>query len=965
MTPRATYRLQFGPRLTFADAERLVPYLAELGISHIYASPYLKARAGSTHGYDITDYNALNPEIGDEAALAGLAKALRRQGMGQVLDFVPNHMGIGKADNAWWLDVLEWGPGSPYSDYFDIDWVPAKTNLHGKILLPVLGDHYGNVLERGELVLGFEDGRFVLRYHEHLCPIRPATYRFILGPLLSRLRAAPGTAPETIAWVENLIARSTEFRVAWVPLHKRPALRERALQFRAEIAETVAARPELRTLLEDVAKEMNGMPGNARSFLGLHKLLERQFYRLAYWRVASAEINYRRFFDVNELAGVRMERSALFEVAHRLVWRLISDFAVDGLRIDHIDGMLDPAGYCRRLAAQAATVYRPQNGEDSPFYIVVEKILAAHEPLRESWPIAGSSGYEALNLLHGLFVRPDAEKPLGRIYRRFTGDPQDFATVLYACKKLVLRQLLASELEVLVNELDRMSERHWNSRDFTRAGLRAALEEIVACFPVYRTYVDERDVTPEDRRDIDWAVSVARRRAEDSEDTLFDFIHGLLTTDLVRRRRSGYNRRAVIQFAMKFQQFTGPVTAKAMEDTSFYRYFPLLSLNEVGGDPRRMGVSIGAFHHQMQERASRWPAAMTATGTHDTKRGEDARVRIDVLSELPDEWAARSARWATLNRAAKIELDGVAAPDRADEFFLYQVLVGSWPVALLDPERLDEALLDAFRERLEGCMIKSLREGKRRSSWARPDAAYEEAMLGFVRRLLDPRRSSHFLADFVGFERRVAWFGMLNGLSQTLLKLAMPGVPDFYQGAELWDYRMVDPDNRRPVDFERRIAYLQDMKRSCGGDGVAPVERLRGWLENWSDGRIKLYLIWRMLTLRKRMDMLFRKGSYVPVRTEGRFADHICAFARAYGDELVVAAAPRLLVGVTGGDTAIPTGDSWQDTIVFFPPELVGRELRNVLTGEAIDLAVGEDGAPNATVADLLRTLPVGAWTAA
>lgn len=974
-TLTSTYRLQFSKNFTFDQAEQLVPYLAELGISHIYASPYLKARAGSTHGYDITDYNALNPEIGDEAALESMVAALQRHDMGQVLDFVPNHMGVGKSDNEWWLDVLEWGTASPYAEYFDIDWTPAKEDLRGKVLLPFLGDHYGIVLEKGELRLLFdaEHGGFCVRYHEHAFPVRPGHYAEIIAPYLARRQAAGDSRSEALAILSDVASRSLTLRISRLPANRRRSVREKGLAFKREIAELAAANSQVREIIDEAVRELNGTPGIPSSFVSLHRLLERQAYRLAFWRVAADEINYRRFFDISDLAGVRMENPKLFETAHRLVLRLAADGKLDGLRIDHIDGMLDPAQYCHRLAAQAGeidltlgAIDPTEDGAIDPlrrFYIVVEKILARHESLRREWPIDGTTGYDVLNWVNGLFVRPEAEAPLAQIYGRFIDQTQVFDRVVYECKKHVMEHVLTGELQVLANALDQISESHWRTRDFTLIGLRSALLEVAACFPVYRTYVDDKSVTADDRRDIDWAVSQARKHSEDKEDTVFDFIHRVLTTDLVRKRRSGYSRRAVMRCAMKFQQYSGPVMAKSLEDTSFYRFNRLLSLNEVGGDPRRFGISPSAFHHLMQDRARNWPRAMTATATHDTKRGEDTRARLNVLSEMTEEWDVRIGRWSTFNRRFKTLQDEECFPTANDEYLLYQLILGSWPNELSDKDHLDPAILESFRNRIEGAAIKSVREAKLHTSWARPDQAYEDAVLNFIRGLLDPARSPQFLADLIEFAGRVAWFGMMNSLSQTVLKLTIPGIPDAYQGTELWDYSMVDPDNRRPVDFARRTEFLRDLRQRYGERGPIPPGAFAAMFEHWSDGRIKQLVMSRLLHLRRELPELFVKGGYQPLTADGARGEHLCAFARSLGTQLLIVVVPRFFVSLADGRQEIPTGGAWADTMVTAPPELAGRRLTNVLTGETAT-AGEKEGAPVLTADALLKTLPFGVWLA-
>lgn len=963
-TPIATYRFQFNREFTFRDAERLIPYLHALGVSHLYASPYLKARSGSTHGYDIIDHNALNPELGDDDDFEALVSALRRHGMGQIVDFVPNHMGVGMADNEWWLDVLEWGSSSPFAKYFDIDWDPAKPELRGKVLLPVLGDHYGEALERGELQLRFEaeQGSFSVWYHGHRFPIAPRRYARILDAALDEIqRDLPGGGVDEL---RRLVAAFRGLRTGEIPLRHRPAERQRAIELKGALADLCRHDPAVSAAIARAVALFNGTPGEPRSFEPLHRLLEAQSYRLAFWRVAADEINYRRFFDINDLAGLRIELPELLERTHQLVFRLIAEGKVHGLRIDHVDGLYDPREYCERIqeryrdirgaavtasaSALGAAGTAARSADEQPMlFLVVEKILAQHERLREDWPIAGTTGYEFVNLANGLFVDPAGERPLDRIYRRFIGERVSFDAVLYAAKKQVMGNILASELTVLASDLARISESNWRTRDFTLSGLREALKEVVACFPVYRTYVTDRGASAEDRRDIDWAVGQARKRHALPDSSIFDFIHDALTTDLVRGARHGYSRRAVIRFAMKFQQYTGPVMAKGLEDTSFYRYNRLISLNEVGGDPRRFGVSVAAFHHVTQERARRWPATMLTTATHDTKRGEDVRARIDVLSEIPREWGRRVRRWARMNRRNKRDSDGRPAPTANDEYLIYQTILGAWPMELLDRDPLDPEAVAAFRERCVAYAIKAVREGKQNSSWSNPDPDYEEAMTGFVRQILDSTRTNPFLADFLPFQRRVAILGMLNGLSQTVLKLTLPGVPDIYQGGEMWDLNLVDPDNRRPVDYDRRIDALNRLRQSFPDDGPASPDDVASLLKTWPDGRVKLYVVWRLLTLRNHHPELFRSGGYQPLATTGAAADHVCAFAREGKGITLVVIVPRLLAGLIGEPEGLRPGHvSWNDTAVALPSAWNGGAFRAVFTGEHFAAGARDEGLP-------------------
>jgi (1->4)-alpha-D-glucan 1-alpha-D-glucosylmutase len=940
--PRATYRIQFNKDFTFADAERITPYLARLGVSHVYASPYLKARSGSTHGYDIVDHNAFNPEIGDEAAFVSFSDALNRHGLGQILDFVPNHVGIGRADNVWWLDVLEWGEESPYAEYFDIEWNSPQLELRHKVLVPFLGDHYGRVLEAGDLKLGFDadSGSFSMWYYEQRLPITPGEYSRILRSILGDYRRGQ-PEDETVIELEDLLVGFRDLG-DWSQAIRQPAMRRtEAERLRREWKDLVGRTPALAEAIEHTLARLNGRPADREILLWIHELLEAQHYRLAYWRVAAEEINYRRFFQINELAGIRIELPTVFEATHRLVLELIRQRRIHGLRIDHIDGLFDPKQYLERLQRRAREVLAPpglapdpnaerpleQSTEPAPeemtehtdadlFFVVVEKILAAHEHLREDWPIAGTTGYDFLNRVHGLFVDPQGEAPLRRIYERFIGEPVSFEETAYVSKRQVMDFELASELRVLANEYNRLTESSWLTRDYTLVGLRQALREVVACFPVYRTYVNASGASPQDRRDIEWAVKHARRRSVRADKTVFDFIHAALTTDL-SSGSSPYNRREVRRLAMKFQQYTGPVAAKGVEDTAFYRYNRLVANNEVGGEPTRFGITVSAFHKITQDAARRWPHAMLSTATHDTKRGEDARMRIDVLSEIPTEWGRHVRRWATLNHRRKVIVNDEPAPTANDEYLLYQTLVGSWPMEFHDEGDLEPQAVASFRERIFTYMIKAVREAKTHSSWINPNSEYEDALLSLVGRCLDISRANPFLADFRDFHRQIAVAGMLNSLSQAVLKLTAPGIPDIYQGCELWDLNLVDPDNRRPVDFsdrEQRLARIHDAFKQQGS-GLAP-ELLR----QWQDGTIKLFITWRLLSLRREHASLFEQASYTPVEPEGERADHVCSFLRGDGTTQVLTVAPRLTHGLLAIGEASPLGERvWGDTSLLLP----------------------------------------------
>lgn len=947
-TPTATYRLQFNKSFTFADAARIAPYLAMLGVSHVYASPFLKARAGSTHGYDIIDHNAFNPEIGDEEAFEAFGDSLVGCGLGVILDFVPNHMGIGRDDNGWWLDVLEWGEESPYAGFFDIDWTPAKPELRGKVLIPVLGDHYGRVLEAGDLKLTFDanSGGFDIRYYEHRFPVTPGEYEQILRAIVRRYRRAHGAEGphlETLGACEDLIAQFRDIR-DWSPAIRQQSVRRaEGEQLKRQLAELAAGSSALAEAIEGALVELNACD-DPDALRWKHELLEAQHYRLAYWRVAAEEINYRRFFQINELAGVRVELPAVFEDTHRLVLDLIRRGRVHGLRIDHVDGLFDPKQYLQRLQESTrAALGIPANGggeEETPlFWIVVEKILAAHERLREDWPIGGTTGYEFLNRVHGLFLDPAGELVLQRFYERFVGEHMSFEEIAYISRRQVMDAELASELRVLANEYNHLTESSWLTRDYTLVGLRQALREVAACFPVYRTYVDAEGATAEDRRHIDWAVAHARRRSLRADKTVFDFIQAALSTDL-SSNAAPFSRREVRRLAMKFQQYSGPVAAKGVEDTAFYRYNRLISTNEVGGEPQRFGVTVAAFHKAMQEVARRWPDTMLATATHDTKRGEDARVRIDALSEVPVEWGRRVRRWATLNHRRKVMVNDEPAPSANDEYLFYQALVGCWPAEFDAEGELDQTAIADLRERMSTYMIKAVREAKTQSSWINPNEEYENALLSLIGRSLDVSRPNPFLADFRAFHRTIAAAGALNGLAQMVIKLTAPGVPDTYQGCELWDFSLVDPDNRRPVDFEDRMGRLSRL-----GDAYAQQrEQLApALLRDWPDGTVKLFVVWRLLAMRRALPELFRRGLYTAVEVDDDLADHVCAFLRSNEDSQVLTIAPRLAARLFARTGDWPLGEAaWGNTALTLPAEAADGPWENVFTGRRVDGGAGE-----------------------
>jgi (1->4)-alpha-D-glucan 1-alpha-D-glucosylmutase len=889
--PRATYRLQFRKEFGFDDAAALAPYLAALGISHVYASPYLTARPGSTHGYDIVDHNALNSELGTPDSFERMVEAFRTHGLGQILDFVPNHMGVGGADNAKWLDVLEWGEGSEFAGWFDIDWEPDRNFLRGKLLVPFLGDQYGAVLESGALRLEFDAdaGAFaVWAYETHKLPICPFYYALIVGgqhPGLARLADA----------FEQLFDMPEDRS-------------EAAAELKVELAKLVKVDANARVAVDRAVAGFNGQPGGLTGWSRLDELIKEQFWRLAHFRVAADDINYRRFFNINELAGIRVEVPEVFDAIHKLVFRLLEEGVLDGLRLDHIDGLFDPRRYCLKLREKAPR----------PFYLTVEKILAAHESLREDWDTDGTTGYEFANLLTGLLIDPAGEGALTKIYTDFTGETQPFGEIVRGCKLRIMENEMASELNVLAREAARLARTNPRTQDFTNNVLRRALKQIVACFPVYRTYVDTEQTTDSDRRDIDWAVAQARRHDTAIDASVFDLLHKVLSGDLAAD--GAFSHDAVTRLAMRVQQYSGPVMAKGLEDTAFYCYNRFLALNEVGGSPEKFGVSVAQFHAANQERAKRTRHALLSTSTHDTKRGEDARARLAVLSELPEEWAARMAAWSRILRAPEAGSEEHHPPSRNDEYALFQLFVAAWPPELI--VELDETKLDAFRQRIEGAMIKSLREAKLYTTWVAPDEAYENAMLDFVRRALDSSRKNPFLENVTEFLGKIAPLGIANSLVQTTLKLTVPGVPDIYQGAELWDFNLVDPDNRRPVDYATREALLSR------ADPSTPIADLLG---TWQDGRIKQRIVSNLLWLRAQFPKLFSEGSYEPIEPVGPASDNVCAFIRRFGKQSLLVVVP-----VRSRSANV---EAWRKTSVPMPSGKTGKwknlfeDAPNLLTG--------------------------------
>jgi (1->4)-alpha-D-glucan 1-alpha-D-glucosylmutase len=871
--PRATYRIQFHPGFSFRDAADIADYLADLGVSHLYASPCLQAAPGSTHGYDVVDPGRVNEELGGEEGHRTLCRVLGENGLGQILDLVPNHMAITGPENGWWWDVLENGPSSPYAAYFDVDWHPPEERLGNKILLPVLGDHYGRVIEAGEIRLSHSKGRFSIYYYDHALPVAPGSLVGILD------RAAEISGSDQLAFIDDALRHLPLPKVYEFENTRR---RHRNWMFIQDLLKRVIEEsPKASSAVDKVVLEINGSPDLLDDFL------DKQHYRLSFWRAAAWDLDYRRFFDINTLMGVRVEDETVFADTHRLVLEWLRKGVIDGLRIDHPDGLRDPEQYFQRLRKAAPNAW-----------IAAEKILHPGEHLPSTWQVEGTTGYDFLNLAGGLFVDPSGEERMTDFYAKFTGEETDYLTVAREKKSQVLHELLASDLNRLTQLMVQICERHRRYRDYTRYEIRETLRELIACFPVYRSYVraDADEVREEDRQIISEAVSTARSLRPDLDPELFDFLRSLLLLEI---------RGAIAtEWVMRFQQLTGPAAAKGIEDTAFYCFNRMIALNEVGGDPSTFGVSLDAFHRAMAEAAGRHPHGMLSTSTHDTKRSEDVRARLALLSEISGPWTETVIRWSHHNE--QYRLDDV--PDRNIEYFLYQTLVGAWPITV---------------ERVLAFMRKAAREAKVYTCWTKTDSGYERMLLHFVEAILDDREFVSGLEQFVSL---LVEPGRINSLSQVLLKLTAPGVPDFYQGTELWDLSLVDPDNRRPVDFNLRRRLLHEVKN------LSPEQILA----RMDEGLPKLWMIHKVLVLRKQLLEVFRSGDYRPLHGVGQKTDHVAAFLRG-GTAATVT--PRLILSLNG---------EWGDTWLELPE---GR-WRNHFTGDTFN-----DG--KAMLRDILTRFPV------
>ena len=944
--PASTYRVQFNKDFRFLDCRDIVPYLHMLGIGALYSSPRFRARRGSEHGYDVASPLRVNSELGTDEEFDDLCSRLRRYGLGLILDIVPNHMAASH-QNPWWRDVLENGPTSPFAHYFDIDWHPVISKAaflqENRVLLPVLGDLYGRILERGELSLDLDEMGFFLRYYERKIPLDPASYGLLLEACLERMQRDPGAESEPIAEIQQALQLVREIPAATA----KPEQTAQRLSVSRIVKQRVFAlyrdHRDARTAMDAALRDVGGSSDQ------LHRLLEEQSYRLAFWKIAFEEINYRRFFDINDLVCLRVEEEDVFAARHQIIFQLIAEGKVTGLRVDHVDGLHDPETYLARLRVASDAV-----ASQHPVYVVVEKILGRGEALPPAWQTCGTTGYDFLNAVNGLLIDPSGLQELEAIYARFTGHDEPFAEVCYARNKQVMEQLFAAEVRTLAHRLGRLAAQDREARDVPLSELTGALVEVTACLPIYRTYICGSDISSQDRARLERTLVLARQRTHPADigDSAFAFLRRVLFLEPPPYAEN--LREEYLRFVMRWQQFTGPVMAKGLEDTAGYVHNSLISMNEVGNDAVREEppLDLPGFHRFQFERLAHWPLSMNATSTHDTKRSEDARARIDVLSEIPGEWEKSLLRWRQLNRRHKTSVNGIDVPTPAEESLLYQTLLGSWP--------FDASEEPSFFDRVQEFLQKAVREAKMHSGWIRPDEAHENALFGFARALFGPG-SDAFRKSFLRLQRKLAWHGALNSLAQVLIKITVPGVPDFYQGSELWDLSMVDPDNRRPVDFRNRIHLLEQIRHE---HSERPMHLLKDIQSHWQDGRIKLYVTERALNFRNANAAVYLEGDYMPIEASGPRQANVCAFARRNAARWCLTVAPRLTTQLAPLGR-MPLGPAvWQETTLQLPSGAPDA-WHNILTGERFVAATAPGGQKSLALTDILKRFPVALLDAA
>ncbi|HSA06860.1 MAG TPA: malto-oligosyltrehalose synthase [Candidatus Gastranaerophilales bacterium] len=958
-TPLALYRLQFNKNFTFKQAKDIIPYLKELGISHCYASPLLRAREGSMHGYDIINHSELNPEIGSLEDFYEFVNTLHKYDMGLIMDIVPNHMGINK-ENLWWMDVLENGQASIYASFFDIDWEPIKKELKGKLLVPILGDHYGNILQSGQLKFHFirETGKLMLSYWEHEFPINPSSYPILLEHRLEVLKSRLGSANSNFIEYLSII---TEFK-------KIPSINETASDKITErnrektiASNRLASLCTQNSVIEDFINEniidFEGKPNDPVSCNRIHNFLEEQVYRLAYWRVSIDVINYRRFFDVNDLIGLKTENPLVFTSTHSLILDLIQHGKVDGLRLDHPDGLLNPYSYFKTLQVEAgkrlgvnfdASQEKLLGSEKLPVYVVAEKILAPFEKIPKNWAISGVVGYEFLNQVCKLFVDSRNSKKFSRIYQHFIDEKVKFNELVIECKKLIMKTSLTSELSTLANHLNRISEKYYSTRDYTLNNLRDALSEIIACFPVYRTYISEDKKGDKAFDYIKWAIGLAKKAARHTDPSIFDFLEKILLAEWEEDKNSP-QYVDILRFAMKFQQYTAPLMAKGLEDTCFYRYNKLIALNDVGGEPSKFGISVNEFHNDNTRRFKRTPLNLLTTSTHDTKRSEDLRARICALSEVPEKWQECLNKWSAVNESRKTEIETKLVPDKNDEYLFYQILLGLW-----SPKIIEEKEKQDIIQRIEAYMVKALREAKVHTSWVNINKPYEDATCGFIRKILTAPDIHPFWKEFIPFHANIASSGYLNSLFQTALKLTCPGIPEIYQGNELLKFNLVDPDNRKPIDYNLSKQKFDEIKHLIN---IEKSENI-----NWHNellpldsGKMKLFLTSSILNFRGKHQDLFRKGNYIPLEIKGYKMRNVVAFARQFDDEAIITIVPRFVYHFLSEKTPLPVGKKiWENTNIVLPETLSSFKWKDILTAQVLEVAQN-----SIEVGKALKTLPI------
>jgi (1->4)-alpha-D-glucan 1-alpha-D-glucosylmutase len=970
--PVSTYRVQMHKGFPFADAQNIIGYLKKLGVGDFYSSPIFEARPGSMHGYDVTRHDRLNPELGGEEGFASFSAELQRQGLGLLLDIVPNHMGVGN-DSIWWQDVLENGHASRYAEYFDIDWKPLKSALRNKLLLPILGDQYGSELERKHIQVSLEDGRPCIHYYDHTMPVAPRTVHLIFDHPGGGSSPLPQFFFELVQQIDKLPPHETSSDELREKRQKRlgellPALRE---ALRSE---------EMQPVIQHALESINGSEGDPHSFDRLHRLLDAQPYRLASWRTSAEEINYRRFFDVNDLVGLRMENPEVFAATHCLIRRLIASHAVTGLRIDHCDGMFNPRQYLIRLqllylASQCAgaeprqetaangierSVLDTVRGYDwsqsqGPLYTVVEKILEPREYLPPEWPVRGTSGYDFVYLANGIFIQSANEKRFNALYSHVLGHPVDPDEIIYRSKLQVMQTALASEVYALTNLLSGIAASNRKARDFTDNILETVLRHTIAAFPVYRTYIDDRgEYGARDVAFLRFAIARAKRLNPDIDASAFDFLRETLLLQNPSLATKQKPDSQILYFALKFQQLTGPVMAKGVEDTAFYVYTRFLSSNEVGGSAKSFGISLDTLHQSNQERLNHSPDTMLTTSTHDTKRSEDVRNRLNVLSELPQVWSSSVHRWQRMNAKFKQKMeDGRIVPDGNEEYLLYQTILGAWPWQMESREDREN-----YVERIRQYAFKALSEAKVNLSWINPDPEYMKAVYAFITAIMMPGsrgKESPFIASLRSLLPQLQMFGAVNSLAQVVLKSAVPGIPDFYQGSELWDLSLVDPDNRRPVDYDQRAGYLDALLALSEQDGPGAV--CRDVLSNLADGRAKLWTTHRALQLRQQEHAIFRRGEYSPLEVAGEHQENVIAFLRRdpASQRSVLAVIPRFACTLMRGKPELPLRDAWGKDQLRIPLPPATR-FTNYFTGESVTVTE-EQTSPLST---LLNVFPVG-----